>query len=821
MGGFGLTTFPEYWSFFYLEVRVKKKSKQNRLFLACLGIMLIFSYPIAVSAQAQIKPRTQDEMASAIEGGFEYIATQMNPDGGIRWVDDASSVATTLRAVWALAAGGYSQDYLQHETGKRPIDFLAIHGADWVDQADFDTPGFNVARAGQLLTAIAAANQNPHRFSDNSRDFIYEIRTLYDPNTGVFGNSTPENVLDQVWAIIGLAANNASIPTEAVDWLSSAQLPDGSWNDGYGSYLDTTPLAIMALISSEHREVDAPEILMAMDFLKNNQQPNGGWQTEWDTTSNASTTGTIVQAIKAVGQAPMSVDWQQGEANPQKVLLSLQQEDGAIGGDFTNAYSTADAILGLSGKWITRLGHLQNASEAIDFMISMRELTGGWGSIGQTVDVLLALHAAGWLPNTVTADNASPLESFSENLEAYLESGPDAIGKAMIGLVALGENPLDYEGLDLSQRLKANYDDSSQAFGSPTNTWHQAFSILGLYATGVDIPQGVVDRLIGLQQDDGGWEYTPGFGTWPDNTALAIQALLAAGHPSDSTEIQSAKDYLRTMQEESGGWGDSSTTAYVITALNALNEPLENWITDAGKMPTSDLFSYQKYNGAFVYSWESPEDNVMSTASALLGILGGDFIIRSEDNPPINYAAVFIDPGDEKVQSACVAFAEAGISGLELLDASGFPYEIQDGFINQIINISNQEGETNYWSFWHWNGRDWEFYNSGISDTRIYPGSIQAWTFTSWERFPSLPPDFIPNINQVCAVNVLVNYEDQPFIDFNQIFLESFNAREFAEPIIKPLDAETAQSPLPESLLIALGSIFIVIMIVLLIKKRK
>ncbi len=94
------------------------------------------------------------------------------------------------------------------------------------------------------------------------------------------------------------------------------------------------------------------------------------------------------------------------------------------------------------------------------------------------------------------------------------------------------------------EALNATYDETEAAFGMADNTWHQALAILGLNAAGETIPSAVVDTLLGLQQDDGGWEYSAGFGSWPDNTALAVQALLAAGEAPDSSPILNALSYL-------------------------------------------------------------------------------------------------------------------------------------------------------------------------------------------------------------------------------------------------------------------------------------
>ena len=38
-----------------------------------------------------------------------------------------------------------------------------------------------------------------------------------------------------------------------------------------------------------------------------------GWQTEWDTTTNANTTAVILQAISSLGQSPADETWQEAE----------------------------------------------------------------------------------------------------------------------------------------------------------------------------------------------------------------------------------------------------------------------------------------------------------------------------------------------------------------------------------------------------------------------------------------------------------------------------------------------------------------------------
>ena len=116
--------------------------------------------------------------------------------------------------------------------------------------------------------------------------------------------------------------------------------------------------------------------------------------------------------------------------------------------------------------------------------------------------------------------------------------------------------------------------------------------------------------------------------------------------------------------------------------------------------------------------------------------------------------------------------------------------------MNSILGVSNPEGETNYWSYWQWNGREWQFKNVGAGESSILPGSIEGWHFTSWEVFPSLPPDFVPNLDEICETDTLKNYTIQPFLNYQD--LPSAISQDAPEPEVN-ID-ETDEEPSPTSL---------------------
>ena len=810
-----------------------KNLKKLALFpLLIITLMLSPLFQSISGANPVNAASTNAEIETAIINAIDYLQTEQNEDGGLRWVDENSSVPSTIRAVLALAAAGFPQDKLVSRQGKQPMDFLHQTGPGWIYQQETDQPALNLARAGQLLTAVAAANQDPYAFGEESINLVHLIKSHYDPNTGIFGNASPQNVTDQVWALLGLAAAYAPVPPESVDWLVQAQLPDGSWDDGFSSYLDTTPLGLMALIALGYKTTDDPSVTLALDFLKTHQQPNGGWQTDWDTSTNANTTGMILHGIVAAGQNPADNAWTVEEASPVQAMLDLQREDGAIGGDFTNAYSTADAILGLAGHPLYDLGHLRKLGRAFETIFSSQEANGGWESVGQTIDVILAADAAGWDPNGIAPDGTSPVAYVAENLEPYLENGPDAIGKALLGVVAVGQDPTNFNGTDLVTALLDSYDSQAEAFGNPENTWHQALAILGLSAADTAIPEGALKTLLALQQPDGGWEYTAGFGTWADNTALALQALLAAGLTADDAAILEGVQYLQSHQLEDGGWGDSSTTAYAIMALNALETNSNQWQTSSGKTPINNLISYQKPSGAFMFSQDFPDESLMSTTTAVLAASGGNYLIQPFDAQMAHTAGFVIQTDQGEVTTACVSFDSASISGLALLDDSGIPYQVQDGFMNSILGVSNPQGGTMYWSYWHWDGREWVFNNTGAGDSGVFPGSIEAWFFTSWELFPSLPPDFVPDLSAICDRHIPKNHAIQPglhYYDLNPIPMDRANVTAWEngalpeESITTPLTENDAQSepPLLPIIIIGITGLVVLVVIVLILTRKK
>lgn len=200
----------------------------------------------------------------------------------------------------------------------------------------------------------------------------------------------------------------------------------------------------------------------------------------------------------------------------------------------------------------------------------------------------------------------------SDNLERDLQiiqerfkvDNPDSASeyaKAIMGLIAAGKDPRDYNGQNFVKTLA----DSQKADGKfiiiagddyPTTI---AFSILALDMSNADYDvEKAVEALLSYQGPDGGFD--GGWGASVDDTAMCIMAL---GKHQDINGVKDAiskgKKYIEDNQEDNGGfvsWGEDSpfSASAAIQGLIAVDEnPLsEKWTTGSGKTMLDALLAY-------------------------------------------------------------------------------------------------------------------------------------------------------------------------------------------------------------------------------------
>ncbi|WP_026912599.1 prenyltransferase/squalene oxidase repeat-containing protein [Patulibacter minatonensis] len=169
-------------------------------------------------------------------------------------------------------------------------------------------------------------------------------------------------VNDTIFAIFFLAGAGGTDTKAPIARAASAveamQRPDGTWpavRPGDGTNVDMTGAAIQALCVA--RRCGTAAVRRALAWLKDHQQPDGGWQAgdladERPGESNAGTTPWVVQALWATGTDPAT--WRKGGRDPLEFLGTLQRREGSIrwreSRDLNPTWMTAYAAPAFAGQ---------------------------------------------------------------------------------------------------------------------------------------------------------------------------------------------------------------------------------------------------------------------------------------------------------------------------------------------------------------------------------------------------------------------------------------------------------------------------------------
>ncbi|MGD9029655.1 MAG: prenyltransferase/squalene oxidase repeat-containing protein [Anaerolineae bacterium] len=281
--------------------------------------------------------------------------------------------------------------------------------------------------------------------------------------------------------------------------------------------------------------------------------------------------------------------------------------------------------------------------EALDWIKSQQEADGGFGSgfsegsdLGATCDVVLAVAAAGQDPSRWTStEGNSPLDYLYSQVASGEPGTVSLRAKVSLALLYTRLDPADFAGRDLILQLQSAYNEETGSYGG--NIFDQALVMLALFNAGQPVPEKAAQFLLDHQTDDGAWALfgDTAAGTGDTNTtALAIQALLATGHRDD---IGEAFAYLRRVQNDDGGFPyqapsafgtdtDANSTAYVLQALLAADEPIGLWAA-SGTDPLGALAALRDPDtGALFWQASVPFPNLVATAQAVPAVAGHAFV---------------------------------------------------------------------------------------------------------------------------------------------------------------------------------------------------
>ncbi|MDO5844096.1 MAG: helical backbone metal receptor [Methanocorpusculum sp.] len=290
-------------------------------------------------------------------------------------------------------------------------------------------------------------------------------------------------------------------------------------------------------------------------------------------------------------------------------------------------------IAGFCGSAAASETYVQTAIDSgLDYIAAAQKTDGGFADSG----ALESSISVTWFTVTaITAADENPLDwkvNGNSPLDYYRELNDDSDGtgelaKKITLLVQFGIDPHNYNGHDCVADLKSKIKSDGRGGDYVYTTY---WTIFGLTAAGEDASKSVA-WLKTQQQSDGGFgSYGKEYGdvSDSDNTAASIMALIAGGVSPDDTVIKKAVQFLRDVQESSGGYNygyysqsNLASTAWVIQALCAAGvDP--STVTKNGVSPVDYLLSLQREDGSFKYTEYTVDSPVGMTARAVTALTG-------------------------------------------------------------------------------------------------------------------------------------------------------------------------------------------------------
>ena len=278
---------------------------------------------------------------------------------------------------------------------------------------------------------------------------------------------------------------------------------------------------------------------------------------------------TLALAIALAGALPVlaAVD----TAAALEYLKTQQNADGGFGSGFSPAStlsSTADAVLALVSVAGDPAAFAQGSNTPITYLAASAPAA---ATAGDLAKLILAAIAVGENPRQFGGvDSVAKLEAMI-GPDGRIGGEKDTFVSHVWAVLALAsaKRPIPAAGLTYiknGQQENGGWAwDGSAATAADTNT--TAFAVQALVAAGEAASGNSVTKALtyykGIQNDDGGWPYqSPSdFGTATDanSTAVTIQALIAAGQDPAAAEWKTAKGStpvaaLEALQNKSGAF---------------------------------------------------------------------------------------------------------------------------------------------------------------------------------------------------------------------------------------------------------------------------
>lgn len=260
----------------------------RRLAACALAAVLLAALPQTAGAVTANRER-------ALEGS-SYVVAQQRPNGAICAF---SCIGSTADAVDSLVGA---------RSAPRAVRDAIAYLSDQVQRGRVSGVGLRA----KVVMAAVAGGADPRSFGGTN--LVAAIRATEGDN----GRFDTAAVFDQALAILALRAAGATVSTQALHWLASAQCDDGGWQydqrasadddahclsttdpgtDYFTSDSNTTSLAVQVLRTGSR--VDD-----ALAFFRTLRDGSAGWgYSQCCITTDTNSTAMVIQAYVAAGVA--------------------------------------------------------------------------------------------------------------------------------------------------------------------------------------------------------------------------------------------------------------------------------------------------------------------------------------------------------------------------------------------------------------------------------------------------------------------------------------------------------------------------------------
>jgi len=212
--------------------------------------------------------------------------------------------------------------------------------------------------------------------------------------------------------------------------------------------------------------------------------------------------------------------------------------------------------------------------------------------------VMLGLEAAGRNPLDVSSNGSTPVDFLRRRVGEL--GSPGDLARTILALLGAGVDPRDFGGRNLVAQLLSRRRDNGSYEGWPNST---AYAVIALRAAGINGVEGSLDWLRSVQGEDGGWGDTPGSPSNADSTGAVLQAL-----SSDSKASGRGISYLRRTQHKGGGYVlggnggvNTQSTAWAIQGILAAGGDPSSF-RRGGASALDYLTNNQEPDGSFRYA---------------------------------------------------------------------------------------------------------------------------------------------------------------------------------------------------------------------------